>query len=226
MEVFNIGRVEKMNGEKRIQHTQYVRWWRWKKKEGAIHKATHLTTYQEESQRIRTEWLVKECLGTSDILEVGCSGGYLIEKVKGKYGLDIEEEIIEENKKRNPRIKWITHDARKRWGFKDKSVEIILIPDVLEHINFRESLFLIKEALRVGKKKVLITIPNGFEEKKNLRNWACFKHKWVLTRTKFRELISYMSDLGVETINVLKDKAFVYIKLEIKHSYGRDYSED
>jgi len=208
-----------MSEEDRIQRAQYMRWWRWKEREGILHRPTRLNTYQEECQRLRIKWIEQECLGDNDILEIGCSGGYIIERVNGRYGMDINREVIEENRKRNPNIEWMHHDASKEFMLLDNSINIVLLPDVLEHNNFNDALFMIKEAVRVARKKVLITIPDGSNQERNQRNWACFKHKWVLTKKKLDRIISLVDRLdNVRNSNIIKDESFVYMRLDINES--------
>lgn len=215
MEILNIGRVEKMNEERKVQRAQYMRWWRWKEKEGVLHRPTRLSTYEEDCQKLRIKWLIENCFPFTDILEIGCSEGYILEKVKGKYGIDLNKKVIEENKIRNPKIKWIHHNAINTWPFEEESIDIVLLPDILEHNSYREAKEILKEAIRVAKLQILITIPNGLNPKTNKRNWACFKHKWVLTKERLKDLKDWLSLQSlIEKPIISWDNSFIYIKLK------------
>jgi len=48
--------------------------------------------------------------------------------------------------------------------FKDKSVDVILLLDVVEHLKCGEALALMDEAERIARKKVLVLIPQKFEQ--------------------------------------------------------------
>ena len=182
-----------MNGrsEGKLQKTQYMRFWRWKKREGAIHQPTRPSTYKQPEQVRRVNWIVEQCKQTSevadglrDILEIGCSGGYIVEKAHGRCGLDINPKTIVENGVRNPRVRWVCHDATKRLPFSNGEFEVVLLPDVLEHNSWCHAREMIGEALRVSRSRVLITIPKSTD----LHRSRCFKHKWVCTPQKLRGL--------------------------------------
>jgi predicted SAM-dependent methyltransferase len=205
--------LQESSRERHIQREQYQRYYRWLKKEGGIHHPTHMETYLEPEQVRRLKWIKKQCEGTNDILEVGCSAGYIIEMVNGKYGMDKEPFIIEANIQRNPKIQWLLHDGTTPWQmFKDNSVEIVGVFDVLEHCNWTGALRMLNEALRVAKTKVLITIPNGLDApEKNFRNACCFKHKWVCTQQRLKKLMKHMAKY---VVTVEFDPAFILIEVE------------
>jgi hypothetical protein len=198
-------KLVKMGRDDAIQKAQYRRWYRWKQKEGAVHQPTHLETYQEPCQIKRINWIKEQCKGTRSILEIGCSQGYILEQVNGMYGMDINEDVIKENRKRRPDKLWIYGDAE-IIPFSDNTVDIVMLPDVIEHNSYRKAIKMVKEAIRVAKKKVLITIPNGFDPSKNQRNWACFKHKWVMTRERLADFVKRIGRMQVEY-----DDAFIYL---------------
>lgn len=174
----------------KLQRSQYMRWWRWKKKEGiAYSPPTRLQTYSEPGQQERINWLIDECSGTSDILEIGCSGGYVLERVGGKCGLDFNSNIIAENHLNKPHMDWVCWDVTKLpLPFADDNFEIVLLPDILEHIDHSKVVPLIKDSLRISRSKVLITMPNAFSPNRNQRNYGCFKHKWCLTQKMFDKI--------------------------------------
>jgi SAM-dependent methyltransferase len=228
----------------KLQRAQYARYYRWLKKEGGIHKPTHLETYLEPEQIRRLHWIkwharldadsnptLKVFLSEdeirklwsrqdnsqpqNDILEIGCSNGVIIEMLNGKYGMDKEPAIIEANRRRNPKIQWILYDATKPWHmFKDSSVSVVALLDVLEHVPFRKALFMVKEAMRVAKNKILITIPNGLNPNQNQRNYACFKHCWVLDAYRLSKIQNHIENLKH---TLLYDPAFICI--EVKKPY-------
>lgn len=182
--------------EKSLQKVQYARFWRWKKREGAIHQPTHPDTYKQPEQVRRVNWIVERCKQTSesadglrDILEIGCSGGYIVEKAHGRCGLDINPKTIVENCVRNSRVRWVYHDATKRLPFPDGEFEVALLPDILEHNSWRHVGKIIGEALRVSRGRVLITIPKSTD----LHRSRCFKHKWVCTPQRLRSLTGRLS---------------------------------
>lgn len=201
-------KLVKLWGDWRIQENQYKRWWNWKKKEGAIHQPTHPETYQEPCQIRRINWIKEQCKGTRNILEVGCSNGYILEQVRGMYGMDVNEEVIKENRIRRPDILWFYGDAE-IIPFSDETMEIVLLPDCIEHNSYRKAIKMVKEAIRVAKKKVLITTPNGFDVNRNQRNWQCFKHVWVMSKERLADFVQKVGRMQVEY-----DDAFLYLVIQ------------
>jgi ubiquinone/menaquinone biosynthesis C-methylase UbiE len=95
------------------------------------------------------------------LLEVGCSEGHYLHKMKGKckrtVGVDIEEERIEEAKARNQETEFYLIEPHKGLPFKDREFDWVLCTEVLEHVpDWQKTL---AEVKRLAKKFVLLTIP-------------------------------------------------------------------
>ena len=93
------------------------------------------------------------------ILDAGCATGEYMQRLSTMgfhcMGVDINSEYVDRAKQKGL-------DARvmdaKHLGFPDKSFDTILLFEVLEHVEGPEDV--IKEAKRVARKNVLITVPN------------------------------------------------------------------
>ena len=82
--------------------------------------------------------LIKAYRRDVDILEIGCSGGVLIEFLKRQgftrlHGIDIDEKAIEICMRRG--IKEVGVADAQETGFKDKQFDVLIASDVLEHIK-------------------------------------------------------------------------------------------
>jgi ubiquinone/menaquinone biosynthesis C-methylase UbiE len=82
--------------------------------------------------------LIKDYQRDVEILEIGCSGGVLIEFLKKRgflklHGIDIDEKAIEICRQRV--IKKVGVADAQETGFKEQQFDILIASDVLEHIK-------------------------------------------------------------------------------------------
>ncbi len=82
--------------------------------------------------------LIKDYRRDVEILEIGCSGGVLIEFLERRgftrlRGIDIDERAIEICRQRGIKNVWVA-DAQET-GFKDQQFDLVMASDVLEHIK-------------------------------------------------------------------------------------------
>ena len=97
------------------------------------------------------------------ILDAGCGEGFTLVKLKrngiGKVlsGVDFLQDAITLGKRMYPGLKLTKGDIYKL-PYKDKSFDLVICTEVLEHLEFPEKA--IKEVMRVSKKYVLFSVPN------------------------------------------------------------------
>jgi hypothetical protein len=70
---------------------------------------------------------------------------------------------------------------------------------------------MLKEAIRVAKNKILITIPNGLNPNQNQRNYACMKHQWVLDAYRLSKIQNLIKNYEH---TILYDPAFICIEIK------------
>lgn len=134
------------------------------------------------------------------LLDIGCSYGYYtrfyLNKCKEVYGIDPNEDLIKIAKKRYPRIKFKIGDAEKI-PFKDDYFDVILLSDVLEHVNDEEKA--INEVYRVLKNNgvIIITVPH----KGLFRFMDVDNYSWCV-RNKFPNLYKIFNKIRKKDINV------------------------
>lgn len=175
----------------------------WIAEEGGVERPTHISTLRQQCQQKRIAWLMYHAEGT--ILEVGCNWGYVVNKccrVPGRtgYGVDLNPENIKLAKEKFPEQHFFCGDAL-RLEFGNAEFDTVILPDVLEHIEWEDVPFAIAEAKRVSKEKILITLP--FEETKK----HCFKHRWIVETWR----VSKICELLGERSSAFHDKDFYYI---------------
>ena len=189
--------------EEIIQREQAERNRDWIMKEGGREQAVHLETYQQPLQQRRINWIMEQCVGTNNILEVGCSGGYILNKVQGRTGIDINQDTIAFARRMFPCYTFDCGDVTKGLPYTNLSFDIVLLTEVLEHIPWDKVEPLVHESLRVARQKVIITLPI----KSDIKCACCFKHKWVPTPLKINSILQLLNNPKRE-----QDDFFVYIE--------------
>lgn len=99
--------------------------------------------------------------GQSKVLDVGCGDGILTDTLSRKYhlkttGCDIEKFLIKS-------LNFVLMKDKNKLPFPNSSFDIVMFNDVLHHTSVSTQYSLLKEALRIAKKSVLI-----FEAKPSL----------------------------------------------------------
>lgn len=194
--------AESWRVEQAIQKAQFRRNFIWRTKEGGNEGPTHQETYDQECQQRRIAWLVKECQGITKILECGCNWGYVLDKVNGRMGIDINLENIALAQERFPNREFRCQDVTWGLGYSG-SYDIVLLAEILEHLPWDKVRRMVTEALKVAREKVLITLP--LEEVKATN----FKHRWVPTWFKVAEIAHWYPYVCIEA-----DRDFFYIKFD------------
>lgn len=112
-----------------------------------------------------TQFFGKWVIG--DVLDVGCSGGGLLQALKAYHsgrlvGVDISEVALQEARSKGLEVYW--GDAEKVLPFLDKSFHTVIIGHTLEHLRRPEAAF--SEAKRICKEHLIILIPLQGEDQR------------------------------------------------------------
>lgn len=130
--------------------------------------------------------LEKSLSGCKAILDVGCGSDSPLGKVKKTFiseGIDVFSESIKESKKKKIHNGYKVDDIRKIDKiYKNKSFDAVIALDVVEHLDKKESLALIKKMESIARKKVVILTPNGFYHQDAYDNnpYQVHKSKWTI----------------------------------------------
>lgn len=163
------------------QEEQAARRKEWEK-QGHMEWPIQLSTLFKPEQQKRIDWLADNVTGA--ILEVGCNWGYILSRVKGKCGIDINPENVELAKTLSRDREFHVADAR-NLPFITSQFDTVMLPDILEHLAWPDVPIAIREACRVAKERVLITMPDGREDTEDATN---LKHQWLLTAERLAEM--------------------------------------
>ncbi len=109
-------------------------------------------------------WVIDK--SAESILDVGCGQGLPMQMINVRMnvvksiGVDIYEPYIKEGKKRKIHTEYIKADIRK-FSFKDKSVDVVMGLQVLEHLDKRDSWKLLEKMEKIARKQVIVSMPIG-----------------------------------------------------------------
>lgn len=141
------------------------------------------------------------------ILEIGSGSIGITRFYKGHViGIDVEAERYN-----NPRLKFIKSSAT-FLPFRDKTFDVVISIDTLEHLTRKEQVKMVQEAYRVSKKYIFFTYPVGFNkyQERILKTWK----KSHLTKS-LEEHLHGGTATGKEVQKALKGK-----KYKLEAMYG------
>ena len=180
----------------------------WLEKEGGIEHPTHWETLHKPEQIARIEWLKHACNGVTNILDLGCNWGYILNELKGKTGMDINPENIDKAMRVFPTRHWMAGDITKDLGkFGMNSYAIVVLADVLEHLTKEDVVNVLDEAMGISRRKVLITLPRQQTDDCA----CCFKHAWIPDLDYVGWLVAFLAHFGKVILE--HDNYFFYLEV-------------
>lgn len=191
-----------MEDEELVQTQQLQRHREWRASEGFHFELPVLdSTYEREHEQTRLKWLMDNTADVPNfygayksILELGCSTGRILQACRGVCGVDLSPQIIESNKALYPDRFWLVGDVTRRDWYKHfPSFHTVLLPGFLEHLTFEQAQQTVRDAKKLAKHRMLITIP---DPEQNLQDATNFKHTWIATKRKLKELITMCEEGG------------------------------
>lgn len=161
--------------------------------------------YLVERYKKTLNGLIKS-ISANSIYEVGSGEGEIINfisKIKDFkliLGSDIDRKLLSQNSLNYPNSYWILNKAE-QLPIKENSIELVIVCEVLEHINSPESF--LEECKRINAKYYIFTIPNEpiwrilnmmrFKYLKNLGNTPGHINHW--SKLEIKKLVSQYLDL-------------------------------
>lgn len=158
--------------------------------------------YREPMQRERIEWLKSQAAGK--VLEIGCSTGFVLNYVGGGVGVDIDELRLEYARARYPRSSFLKADAA-AMTFADGEFDTVMIPDILEHVEYEHARRIVREACRVGN-RLVITVPNAGKPNYDKALVENPEHRWFPTEATARALVD-----GACEVTYSRGGDFIYV---------------
>jgi len=121
------------------------------------------------------ELVQKEVSPSDTVLDIGCGRMYSITnlyphykpttlKSKSIVGVDINKCSLTFVKERirSTLFNMVQHDLTKTLPFQDKSFDVVLLLDILEHLKLEDAIKLLYESTRVAKRKIIAFTPAAF----------------------------------------------------------------
>lgn len=146
--------------------------------------------------------------GSKSVLDVGCGGDSPIGYIRRTFtseGIDAHKQSIDRSKKRRLHDHYRLGNILKLGKYyKKKSFDAVVCLDVIEHVERKEALALIKEMEKIAIRKVIILTPNGFYHQHALDGNPYQVHKsgW---RTSDFSLLGY-NVFGLRGLQALRDE--------------------
>lgn len=142
----------------------------------------------------RCEWLINNAEGK--ILDIGCSDGWMFRDRPDKDVTFLDKEY---RIPKNYDLSFVQANIDEALPFQDNTFDTIVMGDILEHIE--NPPFALKEAYRVTKNKVIITVPNEFEWSKEKRP---FSESYHLRFYDEKLLYKHLKEAGILFYEVFK----------------------
>ena len=133
------------------------------------------------------QYLKKELADCYSVLDLGCGYNSPIQycDIPFSVGVDAFESYLQESGKKKIHNKYIKADIR-QVQFKQKSFDVVICSDVLEHLTKKEGHELINKMNGWAKKKIVIMTPNGYLQQDSYDNNPLQEHKsgWSVKELK------------------------------------------
>lgn len=188
------------------QREQLARYLEWVEKEGGVEGPIRLSTYMQNHQKFRLQWLKAHVVGS--LLEVGCNSGYVLAWCGGGVGVDINMEVLMLAGILAPLSQFRSCDAG-QLAWPDQAFDTVMLADVLEHIRWEDVRTAVKEAARVAAKRVLVTLPDGSADTQDATN---LKHAWLATDERVTEIVQTLPG----NVSITRQMGFVLICCDLE----------
>lgn len=156
-------------------------------------------------------YLSKELKGCNSVLDIGCGSDSVLrytDKKAFSIGIDAFLPSLIKSRAKQIHSDYIFTDIRK-FCLKKKSFDIILLHEVIEHLTREEGVTLIKKLVRIAKKKIILSTPNGFFYQDEYDSNPFQKHKsgWTIEDLK---IIGFTNFKGVGGLKKFRRKNASY----------------
>lgn len=155
--------------------------------------------------------LAQELSPTDTVLDIGCGpiSPLRLHKVKYSVGIDIWKPYIVEAKKKKTHNDLLLADCLKV-NFKPETFDVVLALDLIEHLDKDEGRYLIDRMKQWARKKVIISVPNGYT-KGHLADGNPFqKHRSGWSPAELQALGFCVKGIGVKLPNYASTQILLF----------------
>lgn len=123
-------------------------------------------------------------------LDIGCGPSSPLQYCRNiKYSVGVEpfKPYLEESKKRKIHTKYLNKKAE-RLSFPNNSFDAVILIEVIEHMKKKTGRQILDKAEKWARKKVVVSVPNGFLAQAGVDNNVLQEHLSGWTAEEFRKL--------------------------------------
>ena len=136
-------------------------------------------------------WRAPDRNGKS-VLDVGCGKGWIMKSINRDRrlfttGVDIFDPYLRECKEQHIYDEYVLSDVR-RLPFQDKSFDMVLCLEVLEHLEKQEAMEFLHQLERIGRRQIIISTPSGTCEQEAFDGDSYQEHKSTWTAAELGSL--------------------------------------
>jgi len=140
------------------------------------------------------ELLKKESKKCESVLDMACGYNSPIQYIDISYKVGVEKftDYLKQSKQKGIHNKYIQGDILSL-EFTPNSYDLVLCSEVIEHLDKADGFKLLDNIEKIGRKKIIITTPNGFLKQDEYDNNLLQIHKsgWTIEEFKQRGYVVY-----------------------------------
>jgi ubiquinone/menaquinone biosynthesis C-methylase UbiE len=128
------------------------------------------------------------------VIDVGCGKGiwgYLLCSLRGNVtylcGIDITPQYMRFVKEKDVYDDLVLCDCA-YLPFRDRSFDLVLLPEVLEHLEKKKGYAVLKQLERIARQLIIITVPQGFLKQESVCEISAEKHRSAWYANEFKKL--------------------------------------
>jgi ubiquinone/menaquinone biosynthesis C-methylase UbiE len=159
----------------------------------------------------RCRWLVSKALAVGGtIVDIGCADAFMFRDIARDRTVEVD--INPKLREKNRGLNFFLADAH-HLPFRDESFDLAVLGDTLEHV--RDPVQVLKEAYRVCKVKLLITVPLEYEWEPQVKPFTAASHIRFYDEEMLR---SHLREAGIEGYKMIKIRGggWVFLAVEAK----------
>jgi SAM-dependent methyltransferase len=135
------------------------------------------------------------------ILDIGCADGDMMGFINNRkrfytVGIDVYEPYLEECKRAKTHDENILCDVRKL-PFEDKSFDVVLFLETIEHLEWEEGLKVIQDIERIARRQVIISTPVAFAKQEAYGENPHQEHRSFWTPGEMRQRGYKVRGIGI-----------------------------
>jgi ubiquinone/menaquinone biosynthesis C-methylase UbiE len=165
--------------------------------------------HAQDGYYMRCRWLITNALKVPGItIDIGCADAFMFRDIA--RGRTVEVDINREVRLKNKGLMFFLADAH-HLPFRDNCFDVAVMGEVLEHV--KDPVQALKEAYRVTKVKILITVPLEYEWEPHVKPFTTATHVRYYTEEMMK---NHLKEAGIEKYRMVKIKGGGWVFLAVE----------